>query len=180
MGRTFNWATFLQFRRLLSWCQSCKSTAPMNNQGFAWQSDGGWSVLHHQQNPLHWLTLQLTVPSPHEGMQKERDEKPEVVMPAAWGEAEEFKTKTFTSRFPITAKSFREACYHHLPLLAHLSHPPPPTTKGRALSLFVFALILRPNKLSRSKRHAVAVFVRTENEILASLSFRSTRDFCSF
>ena len=50
----------------------------------------------------------LAVPSPHWWMQKERDEK--VMMLALEGEAEEFKTKNFNCRSPVTSKSFREAC----------------------------------------------------------------------
>ena len=50
------------------------------------------------------------VPSPHWWMQKERDVQPKVMMLAIKGKTQGFKTKNPNSRFPLTAKSFREAC----------------------------------------------------------------------
>ena len=56
-------------------------------------------------------TIVPEVPSPHWWMHKGKDEKPEVVMLALQGEAEEFNTNNFNSRFPIAAKLFGEACF---------------------------------------------------------------------
>ena len=50
------------------------------------------------------------VPSPYWWMQKERDEKPNMMMLTLEVEAEEFKTKNFNCHFPTTAKSVWEAC----------------------------------------------------------------------
>ena len=64
---------------------------------------------HHQQNPLHWFTVQRTVPTPltcqptPHGWNERRETRSDDAR------AREFKTKNFNSRFLITTKSFKKA-----------------------------------------------------------------------
>ena len=41
-----------------------KSTATRNNQDFQRQCHDGRRVMHHRLNPIHWLIVQLAVPTP--------------------------------------------------------------------------------------------------------------------